>query len=154
MNYFEDFPETSDEDIRKNKIRESARALEYIKHSIAQWLVRKEEEENKLQELLEHDKAYEGRKSYQCEEYVIRITTGWNWSVNEKEFNKIKNIIPPEFNPVREKIKYDINKPLANKLEIDPLFKAYFSYIEDGKSKSILSKKEMKMNVIVESKKS
>lgn len=147
LGYFEDFPEITEEDIVANKIKQSARTLEIINETIAEWLVRKEQEEIKIRDLLKHDHGHEGRVSYECDIYNIRITTGWNWSFDKKEYEIMKSHIPHCFNPVRQKIEYKLDKEILNDME------NYSSGAEREMLDKIFHKKQKKMNVIVENKK-
>ncbi len=147
LGYFEDFPQIADEDIHSNKIRQSARNLEVINEAIAEWLVRKEEEEIKIRDLLKHNSDHEGRISYECGIYNIRITTGWNWSFDKKEYEIMKSHIPQCFNPVKQKIEYKLDKEILNDME------NYSSGSEREMLDKIFHKKQKKMNVIVENKK-
>ena len=146
MNYFDDFPETTPENIQQNTIRESIRSLEVINSVIAEWMVRKEKEEANLAKLLNHDKNHEGRVSYECDEYMVRVTTGWNWSFDKIEYEIMKTHIPQCFNPVIQKIEYKLDKDILRDIE------QYASGEEKNMLTRIFKKKPSKMNVKVEMK--
>lgn len=146
MNYFDNFPETNQENIKQNSIRESIRSLDVINAMIAEWLVRKEKEEDNLSSLLSHDRSHEGRLSYECDEYMVRITTGWNWSFDKMEYEIMKSHIPQCFNPVKQKIEYKLDKEILSDIE------KYSSGDEKSMLIRIFKKKPSKMSIKLEMK--
>lgn len=147
MDYLNDFPILDENFLQKQKIKELAESLEFKTKLISRLLVEKEQDEEQLRLLVGHDKAHEGRISYECDEYNIRITTGWNWSFDKKEYEIMKSHIPQCFNPVVQKIEYKLDKDILRDIE------TYSSGEEREMLFNIFSKKEKKMNVIVEAKK-
>jgi len=64
-----------------------------------------------IQELiadLNHD--HNGEKTHEVEEFKLTIKTPINYSLNTKAFEKIKDKVPEEYNPVSESIKYTVSK--------------------------------------------
>lgn len=144
--YKDDFPPISDEDIKKQKTLELIRHIDFLKTAVAKYLVDKEKSEIQLRDLLGHDKNHQGRIAYPCDQYTIRITTGWIWSFKEEEYKLMKTHIPECFDPVREVTKYKLDEKICRNIE------TYASKEEKAFLDKIFSKKESKMNVIIDEK--
>lgn len=92
-----------------------ARILDLIKHwkllkfKIQQLENDKQETEKQLRELLDHPEV-DGSKSYKHSNHTVRITTGLNHTLDKTQFERLKDIVKPKFNPVKEIMKYEINK--------------------------------------------
>jgi len=65
--------------------------------------------EEKLKEALNH-KNIDGSKTYRHKDLSIKITTGLNHIVDVEKYNNFKHLLNEKFNPVKEVIKYELNK--------------------------------------------
>lgn len=104
-----------EETIRNRKIIESAKTLELINYQIAELSRIKEEVESKLCELLMH--TDDGSKSYIVDRYKITLTSGYIYSLDKENYERIKLNIPVSVNPVKEKVSYEIDKKQIKQME-------------------------------------
>ena len=89
--------------------------LERISYQIAVLSRLKEELEARLCVMLEH--GDEGQKSYIYDRWSITCKTGYNYSLNKEEYSIIGSRIPTCFNPVKEKISYELDKKIIKDAE-------------------------------------
>jgi len=64
--------------------------------------------ENELIKELNHE--HEGSKTYNEGVYKINIKTDFIYSVDKEKYLEEKELIPPEFNPIIEKVSYSVDK--------------------------------------------
>ncbi len=95
------------------------RQLEHVNYLIAEMNVDKQKLEREL--LLrfkriafdDNDKMHiskEGGETVQVGKYNLTMTTNYTYRINKKEYEVYKNHVRREFNPVTEKVSYELNK--------------------------------------------
>ena len=99
----------------ENQIKDAASTLNTVTYQIAELSRIKESLELKITELLGHQ--VEGSKSYICDKYKVTVTTGFNYCLDKEEFSVLASRIPKCFNPVRQKISYEIDKSIVKDAE-------------------------------------
>ena len=107
-----DFPELTD---NTHRIKETILTLNTISYQVAELLRIKEELEKRLSAYLEHGE--EGSKTYLCDKHKVTITSGYIYSLDKDEYKIMKEHIPGCFNPVREKISYELDKKIIKNAE-------------------------------------
>lgn len=123
------------------QIVDYAKTLNKINYEIAELARIKEELEARLCALLEH--GDDGSKSYVCDKYKVTVTTGYNYTLNKEEYVTIGSRIPACFNPVREKLSYELDKKIIRDAE------KYGSSEELNLLAQIISKKPKKLHVSI-----
>lgn len=107
MTHTSDFPDfDSTPDLLKERVIE----LNWLKGQIAEYMVRREELEKGIIELLGHKK--EGQKTYSVNKFKVTVKTGFNYSLDKAKYLELSSQLPAEFNPVTEKIAYHLNTSL------------------------------------------
>jgi hypothetical protein len=91
-----------------SRIQDLASTLNTISYEIAELSRIKEELEIQLNELIQH--SDEGQKTYTYGKFDITMTSGFNYSLNKEEYELMKNKLPACFNPVKERVAFDIDK--------------------------------------------
>lgn len=124
---------------KRDQIIDYAKTLNTISYEIAELTRIKEELEARLCALMEH--TDDGSKSYIMDKYKITISTGYNYSLNKEEFAIIGSQIPECFNPVKQKISFEIDKRIIKEAE------KYASKEELNLLATIISKKPKKLAV-------
>ena len=124
---------------KEYRVVDYVKTLHTINFEIAELTRIKEELELKLCDLLEHNLM--GSKSYICDKYRITVTTGWNYSLNKDEFQVIGSRLPQCFNPVRQKIAYELDKDIISDAE------RYASAEELQLLSQIITKKPRKLHI-------
>jgi hypothetical protein len=117
------------------------KTLNMVNFEIAELHRIKEQMEMKLADLLDHH--HDGSKSYVCDKYKVTITAGFNYSLNKDEYLVIGGRLPKCFNPVRQKIAYEIDKEIIREAE------RYASAEELQLLSSIITKKPRKLHIRV-----
>ncbi len=105
-----DFPDVNLFEKRKADILDVAESLNTISFQVAELLRIKEELEKRLSAMLEH--SDDCQKTYTEGKFKITITTGYNYTLDKEEYEVIKERIPVQFDAVRKRIAYDIDKRL------------------------------------------
>lgn len=97
------------------RIQELSLTLENVNYQIAELSRIKEELEIKLNNIIKHPD--EGQKSYIYGKYKITITSGYNYTLNKEEYLTLGSRLPECFNPVKERIAYDLDKKIIKDCE-------------------------------------
>lgn len=134
MNYFDEVPVDN-----KSRIEDIAKTLNTISYEIAELSRIKEELELQLSSLILHPD--EGQKTYTFGKYDITMTTGYNYVLDVEEYNLMKNKLPACFNPVKEKVKFEIDKKIVREA------KKYASKEELLLLSSMITEKPKKLHV-------
>jgi len=98
----------SEEETRDMKLEAEISALNKINHEIARLKVEKEQAEEKIKKLFDHN--CEGQKTYYFKEYAVEVKTNLNYVVDKKEYEVLKGQMRKEFNPIKEVVKYEVDK--------------------------------------------
>ena len=101
--------------MNKQLLEDNVKALDFCNFQIAEILDIKQKLELKIIEGLEH--TYEGSKTYEVGKHKVTVKTDYIYSLDKEEYQVYKSKIPAEFNPVRESIKYEVDKRLMRKAE-------------------------------------
>jgi len=133
-----DFPEV---DNKQERIKELAMTLDSISYQVAELLRIKESLESKLCVLLEHGE--DGSKSYTIDRYKVTIKTGWIYTLNKEEFAAIGERLPKCFNPVKQRVSYDLDKSIIRECE------KYGSVDDLNILSQLITKKPSKLNIKV-----
>lgn len=123
----------------EHRIQDIANTLNTISYQMAELSRIKEELEAKLNEMIGHPE--DGQKTYTHGKYKITVTSGFNYSLDKDEYELIKNKLPPCFNPVRERVAFDLDKNIIRDAE------KYASKEELLLLSTIISKKPKKLNI-------
>jgi hypothetical protein len=94
---------------------DNVKALDFVNFQIAELLDIKQKLELKIIEDLRHN--HEGSRTYEVGKHKVTIKTDYIYSLDKEEYQIYKSQIPAEFNPVRESIKYDIDKRIIKKCD-------------------------------------
>lgn len=84
--------------------------LDKIKYQIAELSRIKEELEQSVAKMLEHNKNTS--KTYLVGKYSVTVTTGFNYRINKKEYEVIKDSLPKCFNPVYETVSLKVRESI------------------------------------------
>jgi hypothetical protein len=101
--------------LRDDAIEEYSKELVRISFQMAELARIKEELEFKLLEWLDHPP--EGQKTYIQGKYKITMTTGYNYKLDIEEYEIVGAQLPRCFQPVRQRIAYDLNKEVIRDIE-------------------------------------
>jgi hypothetical protein len=123
----------------REQMVEYAKTLNTINYEIAELARIKEELEARLCALLEH--GDDGSKTYVCDKYKVTVTTGYNYTLNKEEYMTIGSHLPQCFNPVRQKISFELDKTIIKDAE------KYGSVDDLNLLAQIISKKPKKLHV-------
>ena len=124
---------------QREQIIEYAKTLNIINYEIAELARIKEELEARLSALLEH--SDDGSRTYICDKYKVTVTSGYNYTLNKEEFMAIASRLPQCFNPVRQKMSYEIDKSIIRDAE------KYGSAEELQLLAQVISKKPKKLHI-------
>lgn len=102
-------------DINNQLLEYNVKALDFVNFQIAELLDIKKKLELKIIEGSGHD--YEGSKTYEIGKHKVTIKTDFIYSLDKEEYQIYKSQIPAEFNPVRESIKYEVDKRMMKKCD-------------------------------------
>lgn len=95
--------------VNVNKLlREAICNLELVTYQIAELARVKEELSHKIAIMFGHEQ--EGNKTYIFDAYAVEVKTPYSYSVDKINYEKLKEHLPQDKNPVRESVKYDLNK--------------------------------------------
>ena len=120
-------------------LRDNLMALNTISFQMAELARIKEELESRVTAMLEHGDDYS--KSYIVGQVKVTVSTGYNYTLDKKEYMVLGSRIPACFNPVTEKISYELNKQVIRDAE------KYASAEELELLGQIISKKPKKIHV-------
>lgn len=109
------FPEVPVQQIKEETLKETVNTLNLVNYQIAELIKIKEELEARVNALIDHPD--DGSKTYSVDKFKITITSGYNYSLNKEEYELIKSRLPECFNPVKERIAYDIDKKIIRDAE-------------------------------------
>ena len=123
----------------QENIKDLAQTLNLVNYQIADLSKIKAEIENKLFKLLDHPD--DCSKTYTQDKFKITITTGYNYTLDKDEYSVLKDRLPACFNPVTEKISYQIDKKVIREAE------KYGSSADLDLLGKIVSKKPKKLHV-------
>lgn len=104
-----DFPEINIEEIEKNQIADIVSHLKKLHFEIKNLEEDKQKSEERLRELLKHEKTIDGQRSYHANQDVITVTTGYNRRINKDIYLECKASLNHLFNPIIETIDYKIS---------------------------------------------
>ncbi len=96
-------------------LEDNVKALDFCNFQIAELLEIKQKLELKVIEGLAHE--HEGSRTYEVGKHKVTVKTDYIYSLDKEEYQIYKSQIPAEFNPVRESIKYDIDKRIVKKCD-------------------------------------
>lgn len=97
------------EEINQGRISDLIKHWKLLKFKMSELDDDKQATERQLRELLDHPEL-DGSKTYKHDDHSIRITTGLNHTLDKKTYEQIKGTLNPKFDPVKEVVKYEINK--------------------------------------------
>lgn len=93
--------------------------LEALNRALAQLQVRKEELTHAIIESLGHE--HEGQRSYECDIYKVEVRTPMIYSLNKVMYESGGVYLPDNFDPVRKKTAYEIDKrALSHAMQSSP----------------------------------
>ena len=133
-----DFPEIAS---KESAIKDNLTTLNLINYQVAELLRIKEELEARVSALFEH--GDDGSKTYLADKYKVTITSGWNYTLNKSEYQIMGSRLPACFQPVRERIAYDLDKQVIRDAE------KYASAEELELLAQMISKKPKKLHVSI-----
>lgn len=95
-------------------MREKIEYLKFINKRLEHWNNLKAKTNNEIAEYLKHDFAL-GSKTYEKDDHKITITTGFNYKLDTKKYDALKDKIP--FDIVSVKTKYDLKDSEIRSIE-------------------------------------
>jgi len=104
-----DFPEF---DTTEQQLEEQIKHLDWINYQIAELLKDKHKSEQNLIQLLKHN--INGQKKYNVGIYAVTVTTGFNYSLNKKNYESFGQELSKNLNPVKIKKAYYLDKKIIN----------------------------------------
>jgi hypothetical protein len=100
---------------RQQRAEQLTIELETINRKIAKLRLDKESKELELIAAIQHE--HEGSKTYDIGLHSVTIKTDMIYSLDKKAYISGDVFLPPEFDPVLQKITYEVNKKLFNAYE-------------------------------------
>lgn len=100
---------------RQQHIEQLTIELEKLNKCIAKKRIQKELLEQELIAAIGHD--YEGSKTYDSGVYSVTIKTDMIYSLDKKAYTSGQIYLPAEFDPITEKVTYEVNKKMFNEYE-------------------------------------
>ena len=125
--------------IRNNELQDILSTLNNINYQIAELARIKEELEKRVNALLEHHD--DGSKTYVVDKFKVTIKSGYNYSLNKDEYEVIGSRLQSCFNPVKQKISYELDKKVIRDCE------KYGSKEDVLLLSQVISKKPAKLNI-------
>jgi hypothetical protein len=101
--------------INETLLSDNVKALDFVNFQIAELIDIKQQLELKIIEGLHHD--HEGSKTYEVGMHKVTVKTDFIYSLNKEEYQIYKYKIPTEFNPVKESVKYEVDKRIMKKCD-------------------------------------
>ena len=132
-----------DFDNTETQILELTSTLENINYQIAELARIKEALEQRLCVKIGHGE--DGSKSYVHGKYKVTLTTGYNYTLNKEEYAILGPRLPTCFNPVVQRIAFDLDKSVIKDCE------KYGSADELKLLSELISKKPKKLHVKITS---
>ena len=132
-----------DFDNTETQILELTSTLENINYQMAELARIKEALEQQLFIKIGHGE--DGSKSYIHGKYKVTVTTGYNYTLNKDEYLVMGSHLPKCFDPVIQRIAYDLDKSVIKDCE------KYGSPSELKLLSDIISKKPKKLHVKITS---
>lgn len=120
-------------------IKDSITTLNLVNYQIAELLRIKEELEGRLSDLFDHPE--DCSKTYTFEKHKVTLTSKYIYSLNKDEYEAIGSRLSDEFNPVKTKTIYELDKKTIKKAE------NYASAEDLHTLSSIINKKPAKLHV-------
>ena len=96
-------------------LEDNVKALDFVNYQLAELVKIKQKLELKIIEGLRHE--HEGTRTYEVGTHKVTIKTDLIYTLDKEEYEIYKQKIPLEFNPVKESIKYEVDKRLMRKAE-------------------------------------
>src|SRR5882762_5981134 len=124
-------------------ITDALTTLNMISYQVAELLRIKEELEARVNALLEHPEDVQ--KTYTHGKFKVTLKSGYIYSLNKEEYESIGSRLPAQFDPVRKRISYDLDKRIIREAE------KYASKEDLEILGSMVSKKNAKLNVKITS---
>ncbi len=90
----------------------SLKELEKVNKQIAKLLLRKEELTDVVIGAFGHE--HEGQKTYEYAEWRVEVKTPFVYSLNKKLYESGNVKLPDEFNPIKERKSYSVDKKLCD----------------------------------------
>lgn len=116
--------------------------LEKLNKKLAKMRLDKERLELELIGVIGHE--YEGSKTYDIADRKVTLKTEMIYSLDKKMYTSGEVYLPPEFDPILQKVTYEVNKRLFN---------AYEQMAPDSVREvlnTLITKKNSKPNVSIE----
>ena len=104
-----------DFDNTETQVLELTSTLENINYQMAELARIKEALEQSLCAKIGHGE--DGSKSYVCGKYKVTVTTGYNYTLNKEEYAVMGSRLPKCFDPVVQRIAYDLDKSVIKDCE-------------------------------------
>ena len=101
--------------VRQQHVERLTIDLDALNKQIATLRLEKELLENELITTIAHD--YEGSKTYDAGIYAVTIKTDMIYALDKKAYSNGDVYLPPEFDPIVEKVTYEVNKKQFNEYE-------------------------------------
>jgi hypothetical protein len=98
-----------------HEITDLCSTLDNINYQIAELLRIKEELDARVNALLEH--SDDGSKTYTIDKFKVTIKSGYNYSLNKDEYAIIGSRLQSCFNPVKQKMSYELDKKVIRDCE-------------------------------------
>lgn len=124
-------------------IKDCVTSLNLINYQVAELLRIKEELELRLSSLLDHPE--EKQKTYTVDKFSVIVSTGYIYSLDKDEYEAIGSRLPDEFNPVKIRTSFDLDKKIIHEAE------KYASSEDLNVLSQIISKKPKKLHVRITS---
>jgi hypothetical protein len=96
-------------------LEDNVKALDFVNFQIAELLDIKQKLELKIIDGIGHN--YEGSRTYEVGKHKVTIKTDLIYSLDKEEYQIYKSQIPSEFNPIKESIKYEVDKRIMKKCD-------------------------------------
>ena len=124
---------------REDEIKENLQVLNMISYKMADLARIKEELEARVCALIEH--GDDGSKTYTEGKFKVTITTGYNYTLNKEEYEVLGARLQEQFNPVRKRVAYDLDKNIIKDAE------KYASASELALLAQLIQKKPKKLHI-------
>ena len=122
-----------------HRINDIVNTLNLINYEVAELLRIKEELEAKINVMIGHPE--DSQKTYTLGAHKVTITRKYNYSLDKEEYEAIGYRLPEQFNPVKMKTIYELDKKIIKAAEM------YASESDMQVLSSFISKKEAKLHV-------
>ena len=123
----------------QERIEDILSTLENISYQISELSRIKEILESRVNEHLNHHD--DGSKTYVVGKYKVTVKTGYNYTLNKDEYEVIGSRLQSCFNPVKQKMSYELDKKVIRDCE------KYGSKEDVLLLSQVISKKPAKLNI-------